>query len=167
MDSCLENQILDHSKKTEICLKSESKDSSDESEVRRRIDVSLRKLQSDLAGLEAHLIQIGRQKREELNLKSLASQRIQKLEDQSTRINLLSYWLEMELFKFDEFAKQASEVYEAAQKKTTLENGETFSNQYRASNIWEIGCSAVPMIVKQESQFLLTSRTIDFSGIEP
>lgn len=131
---------------------------------RRKIDSAINQLRDDLNSLEMHLMQLKRQKQQEKSLKFRAEQEMHKLEEQSARINLLGYWLEMEILKFSRAVRQVEQSRGAVQQITEKQDKLIASHQYQALSIWDIHCSTMPILVKQQSRFLLTCRSMDLCG---
>ena len=89
------------------------------------------------------------------------NQGMDKLEEQAEHINGLAAQLEAEILKFQEMAKQVNRDYHAIQyprprSHPTLPE----SDRTRPANIWAIRSCAIPMVIKQGNQLILTTKQV-------
>ncbi|MGF1524382.1 MAG: hypothetical protein ACFBSF_18840 [Leptolyngbyaceae cyanobacterium] len=165
MDSCAKDQVLEEVGTPGLQLHSRSEDLEGFGEA-ERISSAINQLRDDLSRLEAYLIHLKQQKQREIDLRFRVEQEMQKLEEQSVRINLLGRWIEMEILKFDRAARQVARIQGSAQRSSGKQCKPLVMNQHETSSIWSIHCSEVPVLIRQQSQFLLTSRAMDLCGTE-
>ncbi|MDZ7968674.1 MAG: hypothetical protein RM368_27590 [Nostoc sp. DedSLP03] len=77
--------------------------------------------------------------------------------------------LEAEIIKFKEVAVEVNCSYHAVQKPPNFtEMGCDKSKvRWRPSNIWQVDYLAIPTVIRLESKFVLTAKTIDMFKKEP
>lgn len=88
---------------------------------------------------------------------------IEQLHIQSQHINEMAAQLEAELIKFKQLANQVNQDYHAIQDTNKSENSQSsLAPVYRTrrANIWEIRSAAIPKVIKQGNQFILTTKPI-------
>jgi hypothetical protein len=131
------------------------------------------KMLADLTELQLHVLELVELKKYSQELQRLQKQEklyhqvaegMQKLESHAERINLLADKLEFEILQFKEIALEINQSYQAIQQPLELktpENDELKRFRCRPLNIWEVHYSKVPTVIRHNTRFVLTAKTID------
>lgn len=125
---------------------------------------ALSQLQDEVTKVEQALLELRRKKQEFLQYQ--LSNSLEKLSVQADKVNTLAISLESEILQFQETAVELDNIYQTIQSSPSfkkLENEKLNLPIAKITNIWKINGLdfSVPTIVKQESQFLLTVKTIE------
>lgn len=120
---------------------------------------NLSQLKHEINQLEISLIQATEETPE--NLAQRLHQGMENLQAKADYINGLAAQLETEMLKFKDMANKVNQDYHAFQD--THQTANPISSQpyrTRPANVWEIRDSAIPRVVKQGYQFILTSKQV-------
>lgn len=121
-------------------------------------------LQDEVSKLENALLELKEKKQEYLQYQLTTN--MEKLSVQAEQVNNLAVNLESEILKFKETAVELNNIYQtinSSPKLPTEENKNLNLQNQKITNLWKIHKLdfSVPTIVKQESQFILTAKTIE------
>ena len=128
------------------------------------IENNLMQLKQEITQLE---ISVSQATQERLETQEMRFERgMNNLQSQAEHINDLAALLEKEMLKFKTMARKVNQDYHAIQDShSQVErnfSNYTSSQPYRTrrTNVWEIRSSAIPTVVKQGHQFILTSKQV-------
>ncbi|HEY9801606.1 MAG TPA: hypothetical protein V6D25_14715 [Leptolyngbyaceae cyanobacterium] len=121
-------------------------------------------LQDEVTKLEHALLELKEKKQEFLQYQLTTN--MEKLSVQAEQVNTLAINLESEIIKFKETAVELNNIYQtinSSPKLPTEDNKNLNLQSQKITNLWKIHKLdfSVPTIVKQESQFILTAKTIE------
>lgn len=128
--------------------------------------VDLASLQYDIAALAEYEETLAKLQKQRIrhNLRREFEQGIQELSWLMEHINTLSVQLETEMFNFKQIAVKTNKAYLSIQQPLNLKpsHRENLKLNYRIPHsIWQIQSSIVPVIVKRQGVFFLTTKTVD------
>ncbi|MEH2437113.1 MAG: hypothetical protein V7K25_23220 [Nostoc sp.] len=134
--------------------------------IPQNIVPALNQLQDEVTKVEQALLELRRKKQEFLQYQLSSS--LENLSVQADKVNTLAISLETEILKFQETAVELDNIYQTIHSSPSLSKlGNEILNLPNAkiTNIWKINRLdfSVPTIVKQESQFILTVKTININ----